>query len=35
MQGTARWALLSEFREAGGEAIEVVSGSHSRDESAS
>lgn len=27
-----RWALFSEFREAGGEAIEVVTGSHTRDE---
>jgi predicted metal-dependent phosphoesterase TrpH len=29
---TALWALMTEFREAGGEAIEVVCGSHSRDQ---
>lgn len=28
----ALWSLISEFREAGGEAIEVVSGSHTRDQ---
>lgn len=29
---TALWALINEFREAGGSAIEVVCGSHSRDQ---
>jgi len=29
---TELWALIDEFREAGGEAIEVVCGSHSRDQ---
>lgn len=29
---TALWALMSEFREAGGEAIEVITGSHTRDQ---
>jgi predicted metal-dependent phosphoesterase TrpH len=32
LSGAAMDALLGEFRDAGGEAIEVVSGSHSRDQ---
>ncbi len=32
LDDTALWALIAAFREAGGEGIEVVSGSHTRDQ---
>ena len=32
LDDNAMWALMSEFRDAGGEGIEVVCGSHSRDQ---